>query len=435
VKQSDQNVDNRSANNISEYLRINSEMFPDKPALLHPVRISYKELVTEVDRYSFGLESAGIKYGSLTILMVPAGAEFFIYTFALLRIGAIPVMIDPGMGIKAMSKALADMKADAFIGIPKAHFLKFIRPSVFLTVKTRIIVGFPWFPRGLRIKNILYDSNEKYPTCPVGNNNVAAIFFTSGSTGPAKGVTYTTGILNKQIQVTKVQFNIGLDETDLCTFPLLGLFAICHGNSSVIADMDMIRPSRLNPARIIKNIQDFGCTQMFGSPVVLDKLSKYGNVNRIKLPSLKKIISAGAPVHRNLLESFSQLISDDAEIHIPYGATEALPVTDICAFERLQQGSDETENENGICIGYPVKGLDVSIIKISDNQIKSWNDVVQMAVNEVGEIVVKGAWVTTEYFNNLKATGLSKIYDSTDQSKWHRMGDLGRIDSEGRLWF
>ena len=81
MKQSEKNIDDQFSKNVSEYLRFNSEMFPDKPALLHPARITYKNLEAEVDRYSFRLVTAGIKAGSLTILMVPAGPDFLIYTF------------------------------------------------------------------------------------------------------------------------------------------------------------------------------------------------------------------------------------------------------------------------------------------------------------------------------------------------------------------
>jgi acyl-coenzyme A synthetase/AMP-(fatty) acid ligase len=435
VKSAGQYVDNKQPDNISDYLKHNAEMFPDKPALLHPDRITYKELEAEVDRYSYCLESTGIKPGTRTVLMIPAGLEFFVFTFALIRVGAIPVLIDPGMGIKALLKALNDVKAEAFIGIPKAHFLKLIRPSVFKTIKIIINSGKRWILKSRSLKKILKDNGEKFPVSRVDKNDEAAIFFTSGSTGPAKGVIYTAGMLNMQIRVTKSLFNIGNDEIDLCTFPLLGLFAICHGNSSVIADMDMVRPATLDPARVIKNIRDFGCTQMFGSPMILNKLSHYGTANKIALPSLRRIISAGAPVHRNILESFSQLISAEAKIHTPYGATEALPVTDIDTSELLTKQSVETENENGICIGHPVKGLDVRIIEISDKQILSWNDANQLPGNVVGEIVVKGPWVTTEYFDNPEATRLAKIPDSIEQGIWHRMGDLGRIDKHGSLWF
>jgi acyl-CoA synthetase (AMP-forming)/AMP-acid ligase II len=169
--------------------------------------------------------------------------------------------------------------------------------------------------------------------------------------------------------------------------------------------------------------------------MVLNKLSEYGSRNKIKLHTLKCIISAGAPVHRNVLESFSQLISEDARIHIPYGATEALPVTEVNVSGHLLPGSPDNENETGISIGYPVTGLDVKIIEISDRPILSWKEVIQMAVNEVGEIVVKGPWVTTKYFNNPDATRLAKICDPADNRIWHRMGDLGRIDEDGKVWF
>jgi acyl-CoA synthetase (AMP-forming)/AMP-acid ligase II len=435
VNSSELNIVEPKSVNISEYLRENAKKLPEKPALLHPVRITYMELEKEVNRYSFELENSGIKAGSLTILMVPAGPEFFILTFALLRIGAVPVMIDPGMGIKAMSKALTNIRADAFIGIRKAHLLKFFNPSVFKTVKSKIIIGFHCFLEGKSLKKILPYEDKVYPILQININTPAAIFFTSGSTGPAKGVVYTAGNLNSQILATKSQFNIGSDEIDLCTFPLLGLFAICHGNSSVIADMDMIHPSRLNPARVIKNIQDFGCTQMFGSPLILYKLSHFGIQNKIKLFSLRNIITAGAPVHEDILQSFSHLIASNAVVHIPYGATEALPVTDILASERFQSDSEVREDKYGICIGYPVEGLDIRIIQISDNQILSWNDAILMPVNEVGEIVVKSLWVSTEYFNNPEANRLSKIFDAARQCTWHRMGDLAMIDEAGKLWF
>jgi len=423
--------------NISDYLRLNAEKFPEKPALLYPEKITYKELESEVNRYSYGLEQAGIKAGTITMLMVPAEAEFFILTFALLRIGAILVMIDPGMGIKAMSKALTDLQPQAFIGIPKSHLLRLLYKHVFKTIKISITTGTQFFYGKKRLKNYLNDQSTLYPSRPVESNNIAAIFFTSGSTGPAKGVVYTTGMLKNQIQVTKSHFNIGTDEIDLCTFPLLGLFAICHGNSSVIADMNMIHPATLNPSKIIKNIQEYGCTQMFGSPMILNKLSQYGSATGIKLLSLRHIISAGAPVHRVILESFSKMISKEAKIHTTYGATEALPITDIIASELFVFNSNETENENeiGICIGYPVEGLDVKVIEMTDSQIISWNDVNQMSVGEIGEIVVKGPWVTTEYFNNQDANRFSKIPDLETHEIWHRMGDLGKIDQHGRLWF
>jgi olefin beta-lactone synthetase len=432
---SDQHITDFKINNISEYLRFYAELSPDKPALLYPEKITYRDLEEKVNRYSFGLDHAGIMAGTRTLLMVSTGTEFFVLTFALLRIGAIPVLIDPGMGIKAMSLVLADLEPEAFIGILKAHLLRLVYPCVFKTAKIKFTTGPVSFFGAKRLENLIKDNPGQYPSHSDDPDSIAAIFFTSGSTGPAKGVVYTSGMLKSQIEITKSQFNIGSDEIDLCTFPLLGLFALCHGNSSVLADMDMVHPSKLNPGKVVKNIMDYKCTQMFGSPMVLNKLAGYGSQNSIKLTSLRKIISAGAPVHRDVLESFLRLIPDNAKIHTPYGATEVLPVTDITASELLRIYSADPENETPVCIGKPVEPLDVKILEITDKQITSWDNASVMPVNEVGEIVVKGPWVSTGYFKRNDADSLSKIPDLVTKEIWHRMGDLGKIDLQGRLWF
>jgi len=422
-------------NNISMYLRKNAASFPNKPALLHPVRMTYKELDEQVDRFSWYLESKGIRSGTRTILLVPAGPEILYIVFALLRISAVPVMIDPGMGIKAMLDALGGIRAEAFIGIPKAHFLRAIRLSVFKDVKVKIMIGLQGFHRINSIKKKQSDESREYPVSPVSPDKIAAIFFTSGSTGLAKGVVYTAGMLNRQVSITKEQFGISSGETDLCTFPLLGLFAICHGNSSVMADMDMSHPAKLNPDRVVRNILDFGCTQMFGSPMILSRLSAYCLKEGIMLGSLRHVISAGAPVHRNVLAEFGRLIPEGTGIHTPYGATEALPVSDIKSTELITHFSDRLVEEHGICIGYPVKGIDIKIIKITDEPVIKWGSDIILPVNQVGEIAVKGPWVSTEYFNNPQANMMSKIADPHDNGIWHRMGDLGRFDEDGKLWF
>jgi acyl-CoA synthetase (AMP-forming)/AMP-acid ligase II len=433
--QSDQHISAHKINNISEYLTLHAELYPARPALLYPEKITYSDMEEKVNRYSFGLGNAGIRAGTITLVMVPAGTDFFILIFALLRIGAIPVMIDPGMGIRAMSSVLADLEPEAFIGIPKAHLLRLLYPRVFKTLKIKFTTGSASFFGVIRLGNLVVDNTGRYPSYSHEPDDMAAIFYTSGSTGPAKGVIYTSGMLKTQIEVTKSQFNISSDEIDLCTFPLLGLFALCHGNSSVLADMDMMHPAKLNPGKVVKNIMDYKCTQMFGSPMVLNKLSEYGAQKGIKLPLLRNVISAGAPVHRTILESFLRLIPGDAKIHTPYGSTEALPVTDITASELLRIYSAEPENETPICLGNPVEPLDVKILEITNKQIKSWDIARLMPVNEVGEIVVKGPWVSTGYYKRNDADNISKIPGPVTNEIWHRMGDLGKIDTYGRLWF
>lgn len=421
--------------NLSELLSRTAERFPSKLALQHPVKMTYQKLQDEVNRYAFGLESTGITRNTHTILMIPPGPEFIVLTFALLRVGAILVMIDPGMGAKAMANALAGVEADAFIGIPKAHFFKKLYPGAFKSVKIDVTVGRRLFWNGYRLKNLRSDRACPYPFAQIKAEDMVAIFFTSGSTGPPKGVVFTAAMLNAQIRYLESDFKYSPKEIELCTFPLLGLFSICLGLTLVMADMDTVRPATLNPKKIVANIQQHKCTQMFCSPMVLNRLAGYGEKTKVKLSSMKKVITAGAPASKVLLESFRRLLSEDAEIYTPYGATEALPMTKIIASELLRQNTSNEENKEGICVGRPLKGIDVKIIEITDDPISTWEDALELPANEIGEIVVKGPVVSREYFNLPEANAIAKIENLKNGDIWHRMGDVGRLDKDGKLWF
>ncbi len=421
--------------NITGYLNRNAIKFPDKPAILHPVVISFKKLDQEVDRYAAGLIISGITKGTHTILLVSAGSEFFILCFALLRIGAVPIIIDPGMGIRAMARALSGSDARAFIGIPKTHLLKYLYPRSFRKVRIWIHTGRAWMPGSKPSFSLRKDIELPGPQCNMKSNELAAVFFTSGSTGPPKGVIYNAGMLEAQVRMMEEHFKYGPEEIDLCTFPLLGLFVTCLGSSLVIADMDPLRPASLNPEKLIKNLNVHRCTQMFGSPTILNRLVRYAKNNDVKLITLRRVISAGAPVPLDLQKAFLKLSIGHAEIHTPYGATEALPVTDITATELMQQTEEESSYSGGICVGYSLPGLVVKIIVISDGPLHAWSDDLVLPVGDVGEIVVKGAHVSQEYKNNTHANELAKILDSSDGGIWHRMGDVGRMDENGRIWF
>jgi len=435
MKKTEANKSGKINLNLSEHLSRMAEQFPSKPALLYPVKITYQELQDEVNKYAFGLERVGITRNTRTILLIPPGPEFIILTFALLRVGAVLVMIDPGMGAKTMANALAGVEADALIGIPKAHLLRKKYPHAFKTVKISVTLGRRWFWGGYRLPDLRSNKEQHYPAAQTKPEDMVAIFFTSGSTGPAKGVVFTTAMLDSQIRYLASDFNYNPKEIDLCTFPLLGLFSICLGLTLVMADMDTVHPATLNPKKIVANIQQHECTQMFCSPMVLNRLARYGNKTKVKLPSLKRVITAGAPASKELLDSFRHLLSDDAEIYTPYGATEALPLTKIAASELLQQNDRNVENLEGVCVGHPLAGIDVKIIEISDDPIASWEDAYQLPLNEVGEIVVKGPVVSREYFNLPLANASAKITEPKNEDVWHRMGDVGRLEKDGRLWF
>ncbi|MGD8770288.1 MAG: fatty acid CoA ligase family protein [Desulfobacterales bacterium] len=430
--------------NVASHLKRMVKIAPYKRAVVYPAardpngRVSYSHLTflqldRESDCLAHGFEKIGINRGTRTILMVKPGLEFFIIIFALFKTGAVPVIVDPGMGIRRMVDCFREGRPHAFIGIPVAHVLPTLYPKYFNTVRTWITVGRRWFLKGATLSRVRQVPWRAYEMAKTGRDETAAILFTTGSTGPAKGAVYTHGNFDAQLRNIKSHLGISTHEIDLSTFPLFALFWPALGITSVIPDMDPTKPARVNPKKIIEAIVNQGVTSMFASPALLNRVGKYGKQKRIKLPSLKRVISAGAPVSPSVIEQFSFMLCDDAEIHTPYGATEAVPVISISSNEILSETRKLSEQGYGICIGRPINDLDIRIIKISDAPINKWSNDLVVEDNEIGEITVKGDLVTRNYFERPTADALAKIKDGN--TVWHRMGDLGWMDSKGRIWF
>ena len=415
-----------------------AQLHPDNPAIIFPEKshtLTFRELDLWSNRLAAGFESRGISRGIRTALLVPPSPELFAITFALFKAGAIPVFIDPGIGARNMKGCLAEAAPAAFIGIPKAHIARRLLGWGRATLKIFITVNGGRFWGGISLTEIEKSSaGENYIPADTGRDETAAILFTSGSTGPPKGVVYTHGNFTAQIEALKDIYSIKPGEIDLPTFPLFALFAPALGMTALIPEMDFTRPGMVDPVKIIATARKYKATTMFGSPALLNRVGRYGENEGITLPDMKRVISAGAPVPATTLERFSRLLSEGAEIFTPYGATEALPVCSIGSREILSETAAATGEGRGICVGRPVKGLSLAIINISDLPVDKWDDELLVQDGEVGEIIVRGPQVTTAYFNRPDATRLAKIAAPAG-GFWHRMGDLGYLDEGGRVWF
>ena len=429
--------------NIAEQLTAMAGQYPEKRAVVWAAgraggraryaHVTFRELEQETDRYAHGLEQVGITRGTRTIFFVPPGPAFFALVFALFKVGAVPVMIDPGLGRQQMRACLSRVEAEAFIGVPLAHLFRTLSPGAFRSVRVAVTVGRRWLWGGLRFADLRTDPWRPYQPAPTREDDPAAILFTSGSTGPAKGVLYEHGVFAAQVRYLRSHFGYSAEEIDLPTFPLFALFDAALGMTAVIPEMDFARPGSVDPRKILEPIADHGVTHMFGSPALLDRVSRYGEAHGSSLPTLKRIVTAGAPVSPVVLERMHTLLGPTAEVHTPYGATEALPVASIGSREILSETAAQTARGAGTCVGTPMDGLDVRIIRIEDRPIVDWSDDLELPLGETGEITVSGPVVTRVYDHNTDATGLAKIAHGA--SVRHRMGDVGYVDARGRLWF
>lgn len=399
-------------------------------------QLTFRELDRASGELARGLDAVGIRRGVRTAVMVTPSLDFFTLTFALFKIGAVPVLIDPGMGIRNLGKCLAEAKPEAFIGIPKAHLARRVLRWARETIQTTVTTGSRLFggKHSLRKLRQIGRRLGPLPLADTKGGETAAILFTSGSTGIAKGVVYTHAIFVAQVQYLKTLYGIEPGEVDLSTFPLFALFAPALGMTAVIPEMNPTKPALVDPRKIIKTIEHFGVTNLFGSPALINRVGRYGAEKQVRLPTLRRVISAGAPVPAKVIERFAQMLAPGVQVFTPYGATESLPVANIGSDVILGETRHLTDQGKGVCVGYPVSGMEVRIIPIIDQPIGLFDESTCLPVGEVGEIAVCGPVVTAEYFGRPQATEIAKMHDAQGRL-WHRMGDVGYFDEQGRIWF
>ncbi|MDX2199766.1 MAG: fatty acid CoA ligase family protein [Phycisphaerae bacterium] len=422
--------------------------YPQKAAIIEPIgargeavrSITFAELAALTTTYANGLRAAGLQRGMKCVLFVPPSIDFFALTFALFQIGVAPVLIDPGIGAQQMGRCLTSVAVDGFIGVPKAHVFRLLYRRAFRLLRVSITVGRRLFWGGRTLYEVERlgataaggSTNDKSPTEAMTESDLAAILFTSGSTGPAKGVEYTHGTFQAQVAYLQSQYGYGPDEIDLPTFPLFALFDAALGMTAVIPRMDFTRPGSVDPREIVGRANRFGCTHMFGSPALLRRLAPSADPTGPRFTTMRRVITAGAPVSPDVLRGYARLLPAGAKIFTPYGATESLPVSSIDHDEILADTAEKTRQGAGVCVGRPLPGLDVRIIEISDEPIATWRDVRELPPHVVGEICVRGPIVTRAYHGLPDHTRLAKIVDG--DAIWHRMGDVGYFDERGRLW-
>jgi acyl-CoA synthetase (AMP-forming)/AMP-acid ligase II len=431
--------------NIASYLPRVAAQQPDALAVAAPAgrdrggrlryaRVNYRELDEHSDRIARGLDRMGIGRGVRTALMVRPSLEFMALAFGILKAGAVPVLIDPGIGLRNFASCLATAEPEAFIGVPAAQMARIALGWGRRTLRSFVTVG-RWAPwSGTTLRDLARRGEGGPFLARTDAEDVAAIVFTSGSTGPPKGVVYRHGNFLAQVEGVREVLGARAGEIDLPTFPLFALFDPALGMSTVIPDMDPTRPARVDPRNIIDPINDFGVTTMFGSPALLDTVGRWGAERGVRLPTLKRVVSAGAPVSSQIIERFVEMLAEDAEVLTPYGATESLPVAVISSREILADTRSLTDAGAGVCVGRAVNSIDLELIRISDEPVERWDESLRVPRGEVGEIVVKGPQVTSSYYRAEHHDRSHKIADPEGGVR-HRMGDLGYLDEQDRLWF
>lgn len=471
VAQRDSEVPEPPRCNVSSFIFDYAKKAPDQVAVIEHWsgrKITYAQLAQNIENIAFGLLQMGIKSGVRTVLAVKPGIEFVETVFALFRNGAVPVVVDPGMGVDNMLKCIKEAEPEALVGIPMAHALSKLKSRTFRTVKHRVTVGRRWLWGGETLDNLRKCATKGSEGGITHADTTAAILFTSGATGVPKGVVFNHGVFVGQTEMIRDAYNIQPGEIDVPCFALFALFSVAMGVTIVLPDIDFSNPGKASPAKVVDAINEYHATMSFGSPAVWKRVGPYLEQTGVSLPTIKRILIAGAPVPYSTLAMFKGKLAPDGDLHTPYGATESLPFSTISASEILGETRIETAAGAGTCVGKPMEGVLAKVIRLTEGPIDSIDDAEELPAGEVGEIIVRSAVTTREYFNRPENTKLAKIRGVDFQSAselrasspqhsddtpvrrlearetsadrmstplWHRMGDTGYFDAQGRLWF
>jgi acyl-CoA synthetase (AMP-forming)/AMP-acid ligase II len=430
--------------NVTARLTRVAQAMPDAIAVVEPLgydrdgkrryrHLTFRELEDDSSRIAGGLRALGVTPGTRLALLVRPGIDFLSLVVALLKAGAVVVLIDPGMGRRNLIRCLAEAEPDGFVAISLVHAVRALLKRRFPKARMLVTVGRRWFWGGVTLDQLRKTPLDGSPSASTQADDPAAIIFTTGSTGPPKGVLYTHANLDAQIEEIQSHYQIRPGEIDLPCFPIFGLFNCAMGVTAVIPDMDPSHPARVDPAKIVEAVGDWNVTQAFASPAVLARVGPYCRARGLRLASVRRVLSAGAPVQAAVLAAMKDCIHPEGDIYTPYGATEALPVASIAASEVLAETAARTRQGAGVCVGRKFARIAWKVIRIVDGPVPTLAEAEELPAGEIGELIVQGPVVTRQYVTRREANALGKIADGREV--WHRMGDAGYLDEQGRFWF
>ena len=397
-------------NNIVKILFENAQKHQEKLAIIHKKeKITYGELAHGLKDYAQYFLSKGIKKGDNVLVFVPMTIELYKILCAIFYIGATAVFVDAWADKNRLDQALTIVPCKAFIGCPKAFILKLMSQKV-REVGINIVSGRIHKPKTEQLIE------------PATPDTTALITFTTGSTGLPKAAKRTHEFLLEQHYVLKKHLEPQENDVDLASLPVFVLHNLACGTTSVIPDFNPQKPADINPKKILNDIKNNGVTTSVGSPRFYEKLAEYSEIK-----GLKRIFTGGAPVFPKSAKLLQEKFVD-CDVEIVYGSTEAEPISSISTHELLDFKGDI---KDGLYVGKPIDDINIKIIKPSDDMIEDFESM-WLETGEIGEICVEGKHVLKEYYNSEKAQKFAKIH--YNGQIWHRTGDAGYLDSEGRLF-
>lgn len=420
--------------NIADLLTARAKKDGDRTAIIDesgrcPRPLSFAELDRLVSRTSCHLHALGLRPGDPVLVLQPLSLELCVALVALLRAGLVAVFVDPSAGLAHLDSCCRLTSPRAFIGSGKAHLLRLVSPALRrIPMKWRTCTLIQCAQSTAPPTGAEASSSDLPPSAP------ALVRFTSGSTGEPKAAVRTHGFLLAQLRAIETNLHLHAGQIDLVTMPMFMLPNLAAGVTSIIPRVDVRAPGRIAPAPLVAQIQERRVDRLTASPTLFHRLADHCARHRITLDSLRRLETGGAPVFPGLLDSL-RAMAPQSEIVAVYGSTEAEPIALLRYDEISDADRQAMATGAGLLAGRPVADLSIRLLLLNTlppaTLTKPAFEALCAPPGEPGEIVVSGPHVHPGQPND-QHSNATKL--RVGEAVWHRTGDTGRLDHDGRLW-
>lgn len=393
---------------------------------------SFSELQQQVTRAAALLWQEGLRSGDAVLVFQPMSLELYVALIALFRLGLVAMFIDPSAGLEHIERCCSLFPPKAFIGSPKAHLLRLLSPAL-RRIPRSFVIGahlpgaIPWSRAGhMEPREEIFQAGPETP---------ALLTFTSGSTGQPKAALRTHGFLLTQHRVLERHFGGPAGEIDLTTMPIFVLANLASGVTSLIAAGHLRKPGSIDAGPVVEQIERYHPARAAASPAFWERIIDYCREQQRTLPHLRTFYVGGAPVFPRVLKGLQE-IAPQAEIVAVYGSTEAEPIAHVARSEISAHDLAGMSAGRGLLAGMPAPELEVRILREQWGTVQGPSSAQAFAAacqpaGVPGEIVVSGAHVLPGYVHG---RGDEETKFRVEGTIWHRTGDMGYFDAQGRLW-
>ena len=378
--------------------------------------ITFAQLWSRIERFAGGLRDRAFRSGDRALLMLPMSVELYVALLAVLKSGGVAVFVDPWVPMRTMAQLAATSAPKAFLGTFKSHVLRLFEREL------RSIEIAPLFVRSLE------RSEPERGICAVEPDDRALVTFTTGSSGLPKGVNRTHRILRAQHERLAHEFPAAEGDIDLCSFPVFALNNLALGVPTLIPPVNLRKIAKADPREVAAVVRSVGATTMSASPPLFDRLAEIAAVDRNALPPIRRVLTGGAAVTDAQLRRWCEAFPD-AEISVAYGSSEAEPVAHVEARARLAAMSGNRNPAPGYLAGGIAEGVAARVIGIGGHTTGA------LPAGAIGELIVSGEHVCRDYDGaDADAAARENKLRDAEGTVWHRMGDTGYFDEQGRFW-